>query len=181
MPGIFRKLFRKRTWNSFNLLILSIVILSERSERKGHRAVALAVQLPENLRFSVIPKRNSSNKKATGILRLKLQKTGQPGYLIQPFLSRTKCGYSRKSPQKKKRDQNPWHRFTTGSLRVHYWSIVAHSWIFPEKFNVGFQEVHLYSFLWHLTSVHKLMLNCNVWFKNGRLIFYRAFLKFLFE
>ena len=38
-----------------------IVLLSERSERKGHRAVAITSQLPENLRFSVIPKRNSGS------------------------------------------------------------------------------------------------------------------------
>jgi predicted AAA+ superfamily ATPase len=33
------------------------------SERNGLRAVALAVQLPVNLRFSVIPKRHSGGKK----------------------------------------------------------------------------------------------------------------------
>ncbi|OEU41399.1 hypothetical protein BGV40_15120 [Methanosarcina sp. Ant1] len=32
------------------------------AKRKGLRAVALAVQLPENLRFSVIPKRNSGSE-----------------------------------------------------------------------------------------------------------------------
>jgi len=32
------------------------------AKRKGPRAVALAVQLPENLRFSVIPKRNSGSE-----------------------------------------------------------------------------------------------------------------------
>jgi len=38
------------------------VRLSEQSERNGHRAVALAVQLSVNLRFSVIPRRNLGGK-----------------------------------------------------------------------------------------------------------------------
>ena len=36
--------------------------MRKRSDRKGPRAVAITSQLPENIRFSVIPKRNSGEE-----------------------------------------------------------------------------------------------------------------------
>jgi hypothetical protein len=50
--------------------IIKSILLSEQSEWKGPRAVAITSQLPGNLRFPVIPKGNSGSETRGGKTRI---------------------------------------------------------------------------------------------------------------